>query len=140
MTVPFDPSAYFSRYGGMVSLDLGEKYTVFSQGDVADCVFYIEKCQIQLAVVSMEGKEAVIALLDGGDFCGEGCLVGEPVRMSTARALTKCSVARLEKTAVMRAIHEDPTFSEFVVTYVIKRTARLTDTLVDQLFNSSEKR
>jgi CRP/FNR family transcriptional regulator, cyclic AMP receptor protein len=140
MTVPFDPSAYFSRYGGMVSLDLGEKYTVFSQGDVADCVFYIQKGQIQLTVISMEGKEAVIAILDAGDFCGEGCLVGEPLRMSAATTLTKCVIARLEKAAVMRAIHEDVAFSEFLVAYVLRRTARLTDTLVDQLFNSSEKR
>ena len=140
MVPPFNPIEYLSKYTIVTSSEIGEKHVVFSQGDVADCIFYIEKGQIQLTVVSMEGKEAVIALLDGGDFCGEGCLVGEPVRMSTARALTKCSVARLEKTAVMRAIHEDPTFSEFVVTYVIKRTARLTDTLVDQLFNSSEKR
>src|SRR5580704_19171154 len=121
MTAPFDPSGYFSKYGGVVASGVGKKRAIFSQGDVEDCIFYIEKGQIQLTVVSMEGKEAVIALLDGGDFCGEGCLVGEPVRMSTARALTKCSVARLEKTAVMRANHEDPTFSEFVVTYVINR-------------------
>jgi CRP-like cAMP-binding protein len=88
----------------------------------------------------MEGKEAVIALLGRGDFCGEGCLVGEPLRMATATAMTKCVVARLEKATVIRAIHEDAAFSEFLVAYVLKRTARLTDTLIDQLFNSSEKR
>jgi CRP/FNR family transcriptional regulator, cyclic AMP receptor protein len=140
MTVPFDPLSYFSKSGGVVLLDLGEKYAVFSQGDVADCIFYIREGQIQLTVVSMEGKEAVIALLDTGDFCGEGCLVGEPLRMATATTMTKCVVARLEKAAVMRAIHEDAAFSEFLVAYVLRRTARLTDTLIDQLFNSSEKR
>jgi CRP-like cAMP-binding protein len=137
---PFNPIEYLSKYTVVTSSEIGEKHIVFSQSDVADCIFYIEKGQIQLTVVSLEGKEAVIALLDGGDFCGEGCLVGEPLRMATARTLTKCTVARLEKAAVMRAIHEDPAFSEFLVRYVIKRTARLTDTLVDQLFNSSEKR
>jgi CRP/FNR family cyclic AMP-dependent transcriptional regulator len=88
----------------------------------------------------MEGKEAVIALLDAGDFCGESCLIGNPVRMATATSTTKCVIARLEKAAVIRAIHEDAEFSEFLVQYVLKQTARLRDTLIDQLFNSSEKR
>jgi len=140
MTVPFDPLSYFSESGGLAFLNLGEKHAVFSQGDVADCIFYIHEGQIQLTVVSMEGKEAVIALLDAGDFCGEGCLVGEPLRMATAATITKCVVVRLEKASVIRAIHEDAAFSEFLVAYVLRRTARLTDTLVDQLFNSSEKR
>ena len=140
MTAPFDPSAYFSKYGSVAASGVGKKRAIFSQGDVADCIFYIQKGQIQLTVVSAEGKEAVIALLDAGDFCGEGCLVGEPLRMSTATTATECVVVRLEKAAVIRAIHEDAVFSEFLVTYVLKRTARLTETLVDQLFNSSEKR
>jgi CRP/FNR family transcriptional regulator, cyclic AMP receptor protein len=120
--------------------DLNDKQVLFSQGDTADSIFYVREGRLQLTVVSMEGKEAVIALLNAGDFCGEGCLVGEPVRMSTATAIAKCVVARMEKAAVIRAIHEDAAFSEFLVNYVLKRTARLTDTLVDQLFNSSEKR
>jgi CRP-like cAMP-binding protein len=95
---------------------------------------------VQLTVVSTEGKEGVIAVLDAGAFCGEGCLIGEPIRMSAATAMTRCVVARLEKATVVRAIHEDQTFSELFLTYVLKRTARLTETLVDQLFNSSEKR
>jgi CRP/FNR family cyclic AMP-dependent transcriptional regulator len=140
MTGPFDPSSYLSKFGGVTVSRIGEKHILFSQGDVADCIFYIREGQIQVTVVSMEGKEDVIALLDAGDFCGEGCLVGEPLRMSTATTMTGCVVARLEKPAVIRAIHEDAAFSEFLVTYVLKRTARLTDTLVDQLFNSSEKR
>jgi CRP/FNR family transcriptional regulator, cyclic AMP receptor protein len=140
MTSLFDPSTCISRYGGVTVSEVGEKHAIFSQGDAADCIFYIKKGQIQLTVVSMQGKEAVIAVLGAGDFCGEGCLVGEPLRMATATAMTECVVARLEKATVLRAIHEDPTFSEFLVTYVLKRTARLTDNLVDQLFNSSEKR
>jgi CRP/FNR family transcriptional regulator, cyclic AMP receptor protein len=136
----FDPIAHIPRYGGAISSKVGEKQIIFSQGDAADCIFYIQKGQVQLTVISSEGKEAVIAVLETGDFCGEGCLVGEPLRMSTATAMTASTVIRLEKAAVMRAIHEDPKFSEFFVMYVLKRTARLTDNLVDQLFNSSEKR
>jgi CRP-like cAMP-binding protein len=140
MITPFDPIADLSKYGGLVASDFGAKQAVFSQGDNADCVFYIQKGQIQLTVISMQGKEAVIAVLGAGDFCGEGCLVGEPLRMATATTMTQCVVVRLEKAIVIRAIHEDREFSEFLVTYVLKRTARLTDNLVDQLFNSSEKR
>ena len=140
MITPFDPIADLSKYGGLVASDFGAKQPVFSQGDAADCVFYIQKGQIQLTVISMQGKEAVIAVLGAGDFCGEGCLVGEPLRMATATTMTQCVVVRLEKAIVIRAIHEDREFSEFLVTYVLKRTARLTDNLVDQLFNSSEKR
>jgi CRP/FNR family transcriptional regulator, cyclic AMP receptor protein len=140
MTIPFDPCAYFTINGGISFLEVGEEHVVFLQGDVADCIFYIQKGQIQLTVLSTEGKEAGIALLDAGDFCGEGCLVGESLRMSTATSMTRCVIARLEKAAVIRAIHEDAEFSEFLVQYVLKQTARLTDTLVDQLFNSSEKR
>jgi CRP/FNR family transcriptional regulator, cyclic AMP receptor protein len=140
MAVPFDPYAYFTNNGGISFVEIGERHIVYLQGDVADCIFYIQKGQVQLTVLSMEGKEAVIALLDAGDICGEGCLIGEPLRMSTATATTTCVIARLEKAAVIRAIHEDAEFSEFLVHYVLKRTARLTDTLVDQLFNSSEKR
>ena len=110
------------------------------QGDAADSIYYIKKGQIQLTVVSMEGKEAVIAVLGTSDFCGEGCLVGEPLRMVTATTMTQCTVVRMEKATVIRAVHDDPEFSEFLVSYLLKRTARLTDNLVDQLFNSSEKR
>jgi CRP/FNR family transcriptional regulator, cyclic AMP receptor protein len=140
MTAPFDPSVRLSKYGAPIVSDVGAKQTIFSQGDAADCIYYVQKGQIQLTVISMEGKEAVIAVLNAGDFCGEGCLVGEPLRMAGATTMTPCVVVRLEKATVIRAIHEDPDFSEFLVAYVLKRTARLTDNLVDQLFNSSEKR
>jgi CRP/FNR family transcriptional regulator, cyclic AMP receptor protein len=136
----FDPIKYITSYSSVTSSDFDENEIVFTQGDVADCIYYIQKGQIQLTVVSMEGKEAVIGIVEPGDFCGEGCLVGEPLRMSTATTITSCTVVRLEKAVVLRAIHENPNFSEFLVLYVLKRTARLTDTLIDQLFNSSEKR
>jgi CRP/FNR family cyclic AMP-dependent transcriptional regulator len=140
MIIPFDPRAHLGKYGILTVSDLGAKQAVFLQGDAADSIYYIQKGQIQLTVVSMEGKEAVIAVLGTSDFCGEGCLVGEPLRMMTATTMTQCVIVRLEKAAVIRAIHEDPEFSEFLVSYLLKRTARLTDNLVDQLFNSSEKR
>src|ERR1700728_643974 len=140
MIIPFDPRTHLSKYGVLTVSDLAAKHAVFLQGDPADCIYYIQKGQIQLTVVSMEGKEAVIAVLGTSDFCGEGCLVGDPLRMVTATTMTQCTVVRLEKATVIRAIHEDPEFSEFLVSYLLKRTARLTDNLVDQLFNSSEKR
>jgi CRP/FNR family cyclic AMP-dependent transcriptional regulator len=140
MIIPFDPRAHLSKYGVLTVSDLAAKQAVFLQGDAADSIYYIQKGQIQLTVVSMEGKEAVIAVLGTSDFCGEGCLVGEALRMVTATTMTQCTVVRLEKATVIRAIHEDPEFSEFLVSYLLKRTARLTDNLVDQLFNSSEKR
>ena len=140
MAVPFDPCAYFAKSGGISFLEIAEEHVVFLQGGVADCIFYIQKGQIQITVLSMEGKEAVIALLDAGDFCGESCLIGNPVRMTTAISATECVIARLEKAAVTRAIHEDAEFSEFLVRYVLKRSARLNDALIDRLFNSSEKR
>jgi CRP/FNR family cyclic AMP-dependent transcriptional regulator len=136
----FDPIALIKKYGGAVGSIIGKNQILYAQGDVAGHIFYIQKGQIQLTILSAEGKEAIIAVLEEGDFSGEGCLVGEPLRMFSATALTECTVARLEKAAALRAIHQDPGFSEFLVSYVLKRTSRLTDSLVDQLFNSSEKR
>jgi CRP/FNR family cyclic AMP-dependent transcriptional regulator len=134
MKSPVDLMAFISRYSNVASSKIDEKHIIFSQGDAADSIYYVEKGEIQLTVVSMEGKEAIIASAGVGDFCGEGCLVGEPLRLWTATAITECVVARIEKAAVLRAIHEDPNFSEFLLTYV------LNDALVDQLFNSSERR
>jgi CRP/FNR family cyclic AMP-dependent transcriptional regulator len=140
MKSPVDPIAFVIRYGDIVSSKVDAKHIIFSQGEAADSIFYLEKGEIQLTVVSMEGKEAIIGTTEAGDFCGEGCLVGEPLRMWTATAITECVVTRMEKATVLRAIHEDPSFSEFLATYVLKRSARLTDALVDQFFNSSERR
>ena len=140
MAPNFNYGKFVSKYGGLLGRRYEAKQIIYAQGDPADCIFYIEKGRLQLAVVSVEGKEAVIAVLEEDDFCGEGCLVGEPLRMSTATAMTECIVTRLEKRTAIRAIHEDSEFSEFFLKYVLKQTARLTETLVDQLFNSSEKR
>jgi CRP-like cAMP-binding protein len=140
MQPPFDPAVFVAKYGGVVAFKYGAKHTIYSQGDAADYIFYFQKGRAQLKVISKQGKEAVIALIEAGDFCGEGCLIGEPLRMSTLETLTESLVSRFEKAAVIRAIHDDLAFSEFFVMYVLNRTVRLTDDLIDHMFNSSEKR
>jgi CRP/FNR family cyclic AMP-dependent transcriptional regulator len=106
----------------------------------ADAVFYIQKGKIKLAVVSDAGKEAVIALLDSGDFLGEGCLAAQPIRMATATAISDCVIVRLGKPAMIRVLHDEPAFSAMFLAYVLSRNMRVEADLVDQLFNSSEKR
>ena len=113
---------------------------IFSQGDPADAVFYIQKGQVKITVVSEQGKEAVVAVLGPDEFCGEGCLTGQPRRMATATAMTECEIMRLEKAAIVRVLHEEPAFSEMFVSHLLARTIRVEADLVDQLFNSSEKR
>ena len=113
---------------------------VFSQGEPADAVFYIQKGKVKLTVVSEQGKEAVVAVLGPDEFCGEGCLAGQPRRTATAAAMTECEIMRLEKEAIIRILHEKPAFSEMFVAHLLARTIRVEEDLVDQLFNSSEKR
>jgi CRP/FNR family transcriptional regulator, cyclic AMP receptor protein len=103
-------------------------------------VFYIQKGQVKITVVSKQGKEAVVAVLGPDEFCGEGCLTGQPRRMATATAMTECEIMRLEKAAIVRVLHEEPAFSEMFVSHLLARTIRVEADLVDQLFNSSEKR
>src|SRR6266498_3036026 len=109
-----------------------EDQTVFSQGGPADAVFYIQKGKIKITVISEHGKEAVVALLGTGDFCGEGCLAGQPLRMSTAVAMTECVATRLEKAAIIRTLHDEPAFSEMFLSYVLSRIIRVEEDLVDQ--------
>jgi len=111
---------------------------VFSQGSPADAVFYILTGRIKIAVLSEQGKDAVIAILAQDSFCGEGCLTGQPLRMATATAMTECEIMRLQKT--VRVLHEEPAFSEMFIAHHLARTIRTESDLVDQLFNSSEKR
>jgi CRP-like cAMP-binding protein len=113
---------------------------VFSQGGVADAVFFIEVGQVKMTVVSEQGKEAVIAILGAGEFCGEGCLAGQTRRMATATAMADSEIMRLEKAAVIRTLHDEPAFSEMFVAHLLARNIRVEEDLVDQLFNSSEKR
>lgn len=112
----------------------------FSQGDPADSVFYVQDGRVKLTVTSTQGKEAVIGILGTGDFFGEGCLAGQPVRMSTATGLAEGSVLRLEKAKIVHVLHEEPALAELFLKYVLTRNIRFEEDLVDQLFNSSEKR
>src|SRR5580692_832895 len=126
--------------GGRLKLTLPKKQTVFSQGDSADSVFYIQKGKVKLSVVPKRGKEATIGILNEGDFFGEGCLTGQPLRMCTATAVTDCTVMRIDKKSMMEVIHSEHAFSDMFVAYLLTRNIRYEEDLVDQLFNSSEKR
>jgi len=137
----FDPVAFLSKVSEEKSTtELQIKQVVFRQGDPADAIFYIQKGKIKLTVLSKQGKEAVIAILGKGDFFGEGCLAGQPLRMATATAMSECSVVRMKKGRMVRVLQKEPTFSEMFVTYLLSRNIRIEEDLVDQLFNSSEKR
>lgn len=137
----FDFSAWLMNINRkMVSAEFAEKKTVFSQGDPADAVFYVRQGKIKLSVISKQGKLAVLAILDSGSFVGEGCLAGQPFRMSTATALDKCSLIRIEKDEMVRLLHTEQVFSEAFTHYLVSRAIRVEEDLVDQLFNSSEKR
>jgi len=113
---------------------------VYAQGDVADAVFYIKKGKVKISVVSEQGKEAVIAVLNKEDFFGEGCIAAQTRRMATASAMTDCTIVRLDKAAVVQVIHTEPAFSELFIAHLLARAIRTEADLVDQLFNSSEKR
>jgi CRP/FNR family transcriptional regulator, cyclic AMP receptor protein len=137
----FDPKTFLSKVNGGHSLsDYRKNETVYAQGDPADSVFYIHKGKAKITVLSEQGKEAVVALLGPGDFFGEGCLAGQPRRMATASAMTDCVIARMAKADVVRVIHEQPAFSELFISHLLARNIRVEEDLVDQLFNSSEKR
>jgi CRP-like cAMP-binding protein len=117
-----------------------KKKVLFSQGEPADAIFYVQKGCVKLTVVSKHGKEAVIGILGTGDFFGEGCLAGQPLRRSTATALAECSILRLEKAGIVRLLHEEQAIAELFLKSMLTRNIRLEEDLVDQLFNSSEKR
>ena len=137
----FDPKIFLAKVGqGRTIAEYSKDQMVFSQSDPANAVFYIQKGKVKLTVVSNAGKEAVIAILDSGDFLGEGCLRAQPLRMATATAISDCSIVRLEKAAMIRVLHDEPAFSEMFVSYLLSRNMRIEEDLVDQLFNSSEKR
>ncbi len=125
---------------GKTILEYGEGRTIFVQGDVADAVWYIQQGKVKHAVTSSQGKEAIIAVLGPGEFFGEGCLAGRPLRMATASTLSDCTLYRIEKPLMMRLLHEQHDISELFVTHLLVRNMRYQEDLVDQLFNSSEKR
>ena len=137
----FDPKAFLAESGkGRMLVDHPKNHQIFLQGDPADAIFYIHKGKIKLTVVSQQGKEAVVAILGTGDFFGEGCLAGQSVRMASATSLSECSIMRIEKASVIRVLHDQPAFSELLLHHLLSRNIRIEEDLVDQLFNSSEKR
>jgi CRP-like cAMP-binding protein len=137
----FNPQKFLRQVGsGKTSLAPTKKQIVFSQGDAADAVFYIQAGKIKLTVVSSQGKEAVVAMLEPGSFFGEGCLAAQLVCMTTATAAEDSTLVRIDKQAMIRTLHDDPTFSALFLTYLLARNIRIQEDLVDQLFNSSEKR
>ena len=137
----FDVKSFLASAGDKRAiLRCRKNKSIFSQGDPADAIFYVQKGRVKLTVISDRGKEAVVGILGAGDFFGEGCLAGQPVRMSTATALGECSILRLEKGSIVRLLHEEPVFAELFLKYLLTRNIRIEEDLVDQLFNSSEKR
>jgi CRP-like cAMP-binding protein len=137
----FDPQTFLAKANkGRTLADYQKGDKVFLQGDPADAIFYVQKGKVKLTVVSHQGKEAVVAILGTGDFFGEGCLAGQPQRMASAATMSDCSIMRLEKQGVIRMLHEQPAFSELFLHHVLSRNIRIEEDLVDQLFNSSEKR
>jgi len=137
----FDPQTFLSTIdGGRKIVAVPKKQTIFGQGDSSDAVFYIQKGKVKLTVVSKTGKEATIGVLNDGDFFGEGCLTGQPLRMCSATAMTDCTVMRIDKKSLLEVIHRERAFSDMFVAYLLARNIRYEEDLVDQLFNSSEKR
>jgi CRP-like cAMP-binding protein len=137
----FDPQAFLTRIGaGRTLVACSNQQPIFTQGEPADAVFYIQDGQVKLTVVSAQGKEAVIALLEAHAFFGEGCLAGQSLHMATATALTECTLMRVEKSAMLRVLNAEPAFSALFMAYLLSRNSRVEADLVDQLFNSSEKR
>jgi CRP/FNR family cyclic AMP-dependent transcriptional regulator len=139
--VPFDPKVFLATVNGGRSISkYREGETVFLQSSPADSVFYIQKGKVKVTVISEQGKEAIVAILGQDEFCGEGCLTGQLLRLATATTMTECEIMRVEKAAMIRVLHEEPAFSEMFVSHLLARTARVEEDLVDQLFNSSERR
>jgi CRP/FNR family cyclic AMP-dependent transcriptional regulator len=137
----FDPAVFLETTAkGRVISTHPKKQVIFAQGDAADAVFYIKKGRVKVTVVSTQGKEAVVAILGADEFLGEGCLIGQPKRLATASAMTDCVIMRVDKTEIRRVLQEEPAFSQMFVSHILARNARIEEDLVDQLFNSTEKR
>jgi len=139
--IPFDPQAFLAKVGEGTAISKYRKnQIVFSQGEVGDAVFYIQNGKIKLSVVSQRGKEAVVGLLGPGHFFGEGCLNGHPLRVTTATAIDECLITRITKAAMIATMHDEPKFSELFMANLLSRNSRIEEDLIDQLFNSGEKR
>lgn len=137
----FDPGTFLATLGqGRKALVVTRKHRIFSQGDIADAIFYIQRGKVRLSVVSKVGKEATIGIVGEGNFFGEGSLAGQPLRMGSAAAMTDCELLRIDKQVMMDALHRENALSDLFVAYLLARNIRYEEDLIDQLFNSSEKR
>jgi CRP/FNR family transcriptional regulator, cyclic AMP receptor protein len=137
----FDPKTFLGKIdSGKSTREYRSRQVVFSQGDAADAVFYIQGGKVKLTVVSTRGKEAVIGVLEPGSFFGEGCLAAQPLRMATASAIQPSRIVRVGRSTMVRLLHREPEFAELFIAYLLSRNVRIEEDLVDQLFNSSEKR
>jgi CRP/FNR family transcriptional regulator, cyclic AMP receptor protein len=137
----FDPAVFLETAAkGRTITTHRKKEIIFSQGNVADAVFYIRRGKVKVTVVSKQGKEAVVAILGEDEFVGQGCLIGQPKHLATASAMTECVTMRVAKAEIQRVLRDEPAFSQMFVSHVLARTARVEEDLVDQLFNSTEKR
>jgi CRP/FNR family transcriptional regulator, cyclic AMP receptor protein len=138
---PFDSAVFLETAAqGRVISTHKKDHVLFAQGDAADSVFYIKTGKVKVTVVSKQGKEAVVAILGADQFLGEGCLIGQPKRLATATTMTECVTMRVDKTEIARVLHDEPAFSQMFVSHILARNARVEEDLVDQLFNSTEKR
>ena len=137
----FDPKKFLAKVGdGKAIAEYQKDQVVFAQGDVADAVFYLQKGRVKITVVSEQGKEAVIGIVQASHFFGEGCLNGHPLRITTATAIAGCLITRISKAAMIATMHDESEFSELFMAYLLSRNSRIEEDLIDQLFNSSEKR
>ena len=137
----FDAKVFLAKVGaGKQVLEFHKNQHVFEQGDVADTVFYIQKGRVKLTVLSEQGKEAVVAILEPGQFFGEGCMNGHTLRIATTTAMENCVITSITKAAMIAALHDEPKFSEMFMAYLLTRNSRIEEDLIDQLFNSSERR
>jgi CRP/FNR family cyclic AMP-dependent transcriptional regulator len=137
----FDPKEFLAQVGeGKTILEFRKDEIVFAQGDVADTVFYIQKGRVKVVVISEQGKEAVVGILEPGQFFGEGCMNGHSLRIATTTTMEECLVTAITKTAMLATLHDQPKFSELFMAYLLTRNSRIEEDLIDQLFNSSEKR
>lgn len=140
-TARFDPKAFLATVSrGRTVAEHRKNSVIFRQTMPADAVFYVMRGRIKMVVTSKQGKEAVVGIMGPGEFFGEGCLIGQPLRLATAKALVECEVMRVGKTEMIRVLHDEPTFGELFMKHLLTRNSRVEEDLVDQLFNSSEKR
>ena len=137
----FNPKEFLAKVGeGKTILEVRKDQIIFAQGDVANTVFYIQKGRVKVVVISEQGKEAVVGILEPGQFFGEGCMNGHSLRIATTTAMEECLITAITKTAMLAALQDEPKFSELFMAYLLTRNSRIEEDLIDQLFNSSEKR